>query len=711
MTSIARRRSKSPTLQRTTRSISGILRALELQISFCDRIHERNAGHSRAISTELDVYNCALSHVLQLAFLIAGRRRALVEPNCDAERSLIKHLDGVAPVLRESVEQFVAEECDGDVDRDIERIARLYETLRDYTAHRTSSGSIRIAATRGRRRTGTHYTPSALAAALVRSALAPFVYSHTNGIGRRTLRSEQGLLAIRICDPACGSGVLLVEACRYVADCLVKSWKNKSHRTPLPKRQDACIRLARRLIAQHCLYGVDKDPLAVELTKRSLGLFAGGADQPASILDQHIRCGDALIGTSPGKTTRDTAGLRAHAFHWSQEFPEVFANGSRFDAVLANPPWGQKAVGHSPAVKRYIRRRFPSTAGIYDLCRPFIERGVQLLADGGMIGMVLPDILLLKDYPHTRKFLLDNLTIQSIDWWGQAFAAASIDAITLVGTRAPAPTDHQVQVHIHRPDSTTHRILAQASFWENPKFAFNLYITSSAQHVLNHLRRLPTVGDFFEIHEGVHSGNIRSTLFVQQQLDGTCREIYFGREEIRPYALEWHGRYVRLGALPAHNTKTRYANAGRSHWFAQPKILVRRTGDYVLAAPDFSGRYASNNFFVVFPKSPCALDLYGLCALLNSRFMTWFFRTIEPRQGRLFAELKIKHLCRFPLPLRVTSPQACKRLNELGKRRAKIESVAAKSPRREQERLRLDRAIEKSVTHLLGVDDLLPASL
>src|SRR5207244_1014597 len=79
----------------------------------------------------------------------------------------------------------------------------------------------------------------------------------------------------------------------------------------------------------------------------------------------------------------------------------------------------------------------------------------------------------------------------------------------------------------------------------------------------------------------------------------------------------------------------------------------------------------SNNFFLVFPRRPCALDLDGLCALLNSRLLTWFFQTVEPRSGRVFAELKIKHLTAFPLPRAILDAGACQGLNRLGRRRSR----------------------------------------
>ncbi|HRE12332.1 MAG TPA: TaqI-like C-terminal specificity domain-containing protein, partial [Ignavibacteria bacterium] len=97
-------------------------------------------------------------------------------------------------------------------------------------------------------------------------------------------------------------------------------------------------------------------------------------------------------------------------------------------------------------------------------------------------------------------------------------------------------------------------------------------------------------------------------------------------------------------------TKKEYAGLGKKEYFEIEKIVVRRTGDFVLAAVDYNKYYFSNNVFVCIPLKINSYDLNFVVGLLNSKLMTWYYRTIQPRTGKLFAELKINQLKTFPLP-------------------------------------------------------------
>ena len=181
--------------------------------------------------------------------------------------------------------------------------------------------SVYVTAGTDRRSSGTHYTPESLTEPIVRYTLEPLVYEGpAEGKPREQwrLRSAKELLDLKICDMACGSGAFLVQVCIYLSLRLLEAWEEAEKRvqgspritpygevsTGLPDEQliplDRQERLiyARRLVAERCVYGVDKNPLAVEMAKLSLWLLTLAKDKPFTFLDHAIRCGDSLVGLS-----------------------------------------------------------------------------------------------------------------------------------------------------------------------------------------------------------------------------------------------------------------------------------------------------------------------------------------------------------------------------------------------------------------------------
>jgi N-6 DNA Methylase len=142
-----------------------------------------------------------------------------------------------------------------------------------------------------RRRSGSHYTPRSLTQPIVEAALAPVL----KNIGENP-KPEQ-ILALKVCDPAMGSGAFLVEACRQLGDALVYAWHHHNDAPILPPDEDELLH-ARRLVAQCCLYGVDKNVMAVDLAKLSLWLATLARDHEFTFLDHSLRHGDSLIGLS-----------------------------------------------------------------------------------------------------------------------------------------------------------------------------------------------------------------------------------------------------------------------------------------------------------------------------------------------------------------------------------------------------------------------------
>jgi hypothetical protein len=182
-------------------------------------------------------------------------------------------------------------------------------------------GSVFVTAGSDRRSTGTHYTPRSLTEPIVQHTLEPLVYTGpAEGTPKAEwqLKSPREILALKVCDMAMGSGAFLVQTCRYLAERLVEAWENAERAAPgtilatpegafssgdpserlIPSDPAERLAIARRSVADRCIYGVDINPMAVEMAKLSLWLITLQRDRPFTFLDHALKCGDSLLGVS-----------------------------------------------------------------------------------------------------------------------------------------------------------------------------------------------------------------------------------------------------------------------------------------------------------------------------------------------------------------------------------------------------------------------------
>jgi len=369
-----------------------------------------------------------------------------------------------------------------------------------------------------------------------------------------------------------------------------------------------------------------------------------------------------------------------------------------FDIVIGNPPWGVKFTNNE---KTNFKNRYRVAKGIIDSFALFIECGTKLLHSNGVLSMILPDIVLLKAYPATRKFILDNYIVTTAAFWGMAFDEVNLDSCTLIGTRE---VDSSKRNNNIINSSTTgfgingsiviDEQIPQKIFETNTDYKFNLFWNSISNDLLVKLRKNSNRFDeLFHSHEGIHSGNIRNKLFVDKKLNGSCEPLIFGRDEIKPFRLTWNGKFVCYDTTIINKKNKEYANIGRRENFESIKILVRRTGDHVIAAVDRNQYFASNNLFICIPKED--IDLDYVAGVLNSNLITWYFRTIQPRVGRLFAELKLVHLNEFPIKSNST---------ELMKQIAKL-SKTLSQPLTEEKRFDIINELNKAVYKIYDLNN------
>jgi hypothetical protein len=198
----------------------------------------------------------------------------------------------------------------GNDDSLLERVAPYHALLRDDLRGDPLvllAGSLFVTQALDRRASGTYYTPKQLAEEVVQHALDPVAYepgpAQERDPAEWKLKSADELLDLKVADIAMGSGAFLVAACRYLAARLQEAWTAEqsadgSLRDSLPADPIEREALALRLVAERCLYGVDKNPMAVEMAKLSLWLLTLAKDRPFSFLDHALRAGDSLLGVT-----------------------------------------------------------------------------------------------------------------------------------------------------------------------------------------------------------------------------------------------------------------------------------------------------------------------------------------------------------------------------------------------------------------------------
>ena len=230
----------------------------------------------------------------------------------DALLELLKEETGRSiPALRKALKKEPAAEraarlrvaCGHDTEL-IERVARFLGLVRDDVFGDPmvfGEGQVYVTHSPFRRSTGTHYTPPSLTEPIVQYALETIAYrGPTEGTPREQweLKPPGELLDLKVCDIAMGSAAFLVAACRYLAARLVEAWELHPEEAPADAGTDLEERelTARRLVAERCLYGVDVNPLAVDIAKVSLWLTTLRKDRPFTFLDHALRCGDSLLG-------------------------------------------------------------------------------------------------------------------------------------------------------------------------------------------------------------------------------------------------------------------------------------------------------------------------------------------------------------------------------------------------------------------------------
>lgn len=225
-------------------------------------------------------------------------------------------------------------------------------------------GAVYVTEGTDRRATGTHYTPRSMTEPIVRYTLEPLVYegpAEGKPNEEWKLKPAAELLKLKICDLAMGSGAFLVEVTRYLSARVVEAWEEAERAaggqlvlTPegeltkgdpserlVPTDAEERLAIARRVVADRCVYGVDKNPMAVEMAKLSLWLVTLQKDKPFTFLDHALRHGDSLLGLTDEEQIRHfhidpsrVPNADGPLFRWGARLGPALSNANRLRNAL-----------------------------------------------------------------------------------------------------------------------------------------------------------------------------------------------------------------------------------------------------------------------------------------------------------------------------------------------------------------------------------------
>ncbi|MBI3034078.1 N-6 DNA methylase [Candidatus Woesearchaeota archaeon] len=262
------------------------------------------------------------------------------------------------------------------IDADV--LGNIYEQYLGHILKKTDKRAKLAEGKAHRKEQGIYYTPTYVVDYIVK-----------NTVGELAKDKTFDLKTIKILDPACGSGSFLMKAFDYLVT-LDKKKNGEVDQTKLDLT-GASANYGRKVeILKENIFGVDLDSKAVEIAQLNLLLKTTEKKHRLPTLQENIKVGNSLID--------DSAIAGDRAFKWEEQFKDIMANGG-FDVVIGNPPYGADLE----EVKDFLLNKYSTNRGKMNSYRLFIEKGMSLLRNEGVLGFIVPNTWLSDNNSHALR--------------------------------------------------------------------------------------------------------------------------------------------------------------------------------------------------------------------------------------------------------------------------------------------------------------------
>ncbi len=529
---------------------------------------------------------------------------------------------------------------------------------------------------------GVFYTPTYIVEYIVKNTVGKLLD------GKTPKKAE----SLRILDPACGSGSFLLGAYQYLLDWHLKYYvadnpeKHAREKRPaLYSGQGGAWHLTtaeRKRILLNNIYGVDIDSQAVEVTKLSL-LLKVLEDETGETLNRqrrlfseralpnlggNIKCGNSLIGPDfyDGKQMNlmDTEeAQRVNVFDWQAEFPEIFKAGG-FDAVIGNPPYGAYLYEDD---KKYLTEQYQSQTYQLDSYLLFLERSInKLLIKKGLFGMIIPNPWLTNLTQTKIRDLVTHNTkiIEIVHFKQKVFNKVTVDT-EIVILQNQGNLDEKTKVLIVNsieefinPSASDgiKSILHEQRKWCNLNGGvINIFLEKNEEALAKKcIQNNIPLKDICLTNVGIKPYQVgkgkppQTKKIVEERTFDSAECIsgeykqYLRGKDINKYILApLEKRYIKFGPWLAEPRPA-------IDFSASEKILMRQTGDSLVATLDVDCYLCLNNLHVIIIRNN-SYSIRYLLGLLNSKLLNWYYHTLNPEIGEALAEIKKTNVENLPV--------------------------------------------------------------